>query len=65
MSWFKPSKCQFIEVLSGLSSVKILGDFTTWYESVALDTVQFRNLKAKVPICAQLTPDASGCTCSA
>lgn len=65
VSWFKPSKCQFIEVLSGLSSVKILGDFTTWYESVALDTVQFRNLKAKVPICAQLTPDASGCTCSA
>jgi len=61
--WAAPSKCDFIELLSGLSSVKILGDFTSWYESVALDTVQIKNTKAQVPICAQGTPDASKCSC--
>lgn len=63
VSWATPSKCEFIEVLSGLSSLKILGDFTKWYESVALDSVQLRNTRARIPICAQGTPDASTCTC--
>mmetsp|Transcript_29089 Transcript_29089/g.34301 ORF Transcript_29089/g.34301 Transcript_29089/m.34301 type:complete len:410 (-) Transcript_29089:208-1437(-) len=63
-TWFTPTQCTMIEVLSGISSLKILGDFTKWYESVALDTVQIVNLKSKIPVCAQLTPDASTCTCS-
>jgi hypothetical protein len=62
--WYKPTQCQFIEILSGISSIKILGDFTKWYESVALDDVSIINLKSKLPLCAQLTPDASTCTCS-
>lgn len=61
--WQPPTKCEFIELLSGLTSVKILGDFTTWYESVALDSVHLKNTKAQIPICAQGTPDASTCTC--
>lgn len=64
VAWNAPSQCTFIEVLSGLSRVSILGDFTKWYESVALDTVQFVNLKAALPVCAQGTPDASSCSCS-
>lgn len=64
VKWAPPTQCTFIEVLSGLTSLKILGDFTKWYESVALDTVQFINLKAQVPVCAQVSPDASQCTCS-
>jgi hypothetical protein len=62
--WSTPSQCTMIEVLSGISSLKILGDFTKWYESVALDNVQLVNLKAAIPVCAQVTPDASQCTCS-
>jgi len=62
--WRPPTQCTFIQVLSGLSELRILGDFTSWYESVALDTFQLVNLKAQVPQCAQLLPDASRCTCS-
>jgi hypothetical protein len=28
--WTVPSRCTFIQVLSGLTSVRILGDFTKW-----------------------------------
>lgn len=63
-AWKAPSQCTLIEVLSGLTEVRILGDFTNWYESVALDKVELTNLKAQVPVCAQLLPDASRCTCS-
>ena len=45
--WEAPSKCDMIQVLSRLSSVHILGDWTTWYETVALDNVQFYNTKSK------------------
>ena len=51
------------QVLSGISSLRVLGDFTDWYESVALDSVQIKNTVAQVPICAQGTPDASTCSC--
>lgn len=52
--WEAPSKCSMIEVLSGLTSVKILGDFTSWYESVSLDDVKVVKGKAKsdIPMCA-------------
>jgi hypothetical protein len=33
--------CELIEVLNGLSAMKILGDFTRWHESVSLDDVYF------------------------
>mmetsp|Transcript_9219 Transcript_9219/g.18674 ORF Transcript_9219/g.18674 Transcript_9219/m.18674 type:complete len:358 (-) Transcript_9219:65-1138(-) len=63
--WSVPTKCDFIEVLSGLTHVKILGDFTKWYESVSIDNVKFTKSTAKssIPICAQGSPDASTCTC--
>jgi hypothetical protein len=45
--WAPPSKCDMIQVLSRLSSLRILGDWTNWYESVALDDVSFANVKGK------------------
>lgn len=41
--WFKPSQCDVIQVLSRLSRIRILGDWTTWYETVAIDNVQIAN----------------------
>jgi len=61
--WTPPNKCDFIRVLSRLSSLRILGDWTTWYESVALDNVRFVNTVGQLPICAQDRPDASLCRC--
>ena len=65
-TWTAPKKCDFVEVLSGLTHVKILGDFTKWYESVSIDNVKFKksNSKSSIPVCAQGAPDASTCTCS-
>jgi hypothetical protein len=64
-TWVAPTKCQFIEVLSGLTSVEILGDYTKWYESVSVDNVHLYKDKAvsSIPTCAQGSPDASTCTC--
>lgn len=62
-SWYTPSQCDMIQVLSRLSKVRILGDWTTWYETVALDNVQISNKQGQVPICAMSLPDASICTC--
>ena len=62
-TWSAPSKCSFIEVLSNISRLKILGDHTSWYESVGLDNVSFKNLKGQLPICAQGSPDATICSC--
>lgn len=61
LSWGAPSKCDIIQVLSRLSAVKILGDWTTWYESVAIDNVQFLNLQSQLPLCSLTRPDASLC----
>jgi hypothetical protein len=52
-----------IQVLSRLSAMRILGDWTAWYESVALDDVQFANTKGQLPLCAMQLPDASVCLC--
>lgn len=38
-----PSNCEFIQVLSCVSGFRILGDLTTWYETIALDNVFIRN----------------------
>lgn len=70
-AWKAPTTCQFIQVLSSLSSLNILGDFTTWYETVALDNVRIITNTNKqtnqnndvLPLCALKKPDASVCSC--
>jgi len=64
LDWTAPTQCEFIEVLSSISSLRILGDFTSWYESVALDQVHLKNTEGQIPVCAQQRPDASECTCA-
>ncbi|KAL7551786.1 hypothetical protein ACHAWF_014978 [Thalassiosira exigua] len=65
--WTAPTRCSFIEVLSGISSVRILGDFTNWYESVSIDDVRWASAPSKgryqIPVCAQDTPNARKCSC--
>lgn len=63
LSGITASKCDVIQVLSRLSHIKILGDWTTWYESIALDDVRIFNTKGQLPLCAMSRPDASICTC--
>ena len=63
LSWSDASKCDVIQVLSRLSGLRILGDWTRWYESVGIDNVQIYNTKGNLPICAQSKNDASVCTC--
>jgi hypothetical protein len=41
--WIKPTDCEMIEVLAGLSNMRILGDFTRWHESVSLDEVSWKH----------------------
>ena len=64
-SWQPPTQCSFIEVLSGLTSVRILGDYTKWHETVSVDDVYFRKAAAtsSLPFCSQGSPDGSVCTC--
>jgi len=38
--WNPPSECEMVEMLSNLSALKILGDYTQWHESVGLDDVK-------------------------
>lgn len=64
--WTTPTRCDMLQVLSRLSSLDILGDWTTWYETLALDNVQLQNSVAgKIPICAMSREDASSCSCDA
>ncbi|CAM9299509.1 unnamed protein product [Ascophyllum nodosum] len=66
-----PTKCEMAQVLSNLSELRILGDFTRWYESVALDSVYIRlassgtsgGSNSALPVCAQGSPNAFVCTC--
>ena len=67
LQWPAPTQCEMIEVLSGITAIRILGDFTDWYESIALDAVALKappSGMSEVPVCAQHTPDASTCTCA-
>ena len=43
--WTIPSQCDVVHVLTGLTGIRILGDWTTWYESVAIDNVAISNLR--------------------
>lgn len=75
-SWRAPTQCEMIQVLSAISSINVLGDWTTWYETVALDNFKIvsntklaatktnTNLGNVVPLCASARPDASVCTCA-
>ena len=61
-----------------LADFELLGDFTSWKESVALDAVALVAplgdsssgarggafaVQSSIPLCAQGAPDASLCTC--
>jgi hypothetical protein len=48
--WKKPTACEVIEVFDGLSELRILGDFTRWFESVSLDSVNIRAGVGGVPL---------------
>lgn len=70
--WVSITKCDMIQVLSRLSRVRILGDWTMWHETAALDNVKFVNKKFNndnkkpsdiLPLCAISVTDASICTC--
>jgi len=61
--WTTPTTCDMVQVLSRLSRLRILGDYTTWYESVAIDDVLVSNLNFYQPFCAAQRPDASLCYC--
>mmetsp|Transcript_7190 Transcript_7190/g.13672 ORF Transcript_7190/g.13672 Transcript_7190/m.13672 type:complete len:369 (+) Transcript_7190:374-1480(+) len=65
--WVVPTKCEMIEMLSGISSIRILGDFTGWYETVMIDNVKIVLDKAddkyQLPVCAQVQPDGRRCKC--
>ncbi len=50
LPWTKPSKCDIIQVLSRLSKIKILGDWTTWYETVAIDDIQISNTEGEFSV---------------
>ena len=39
-TWTPPSKCEMVEMLHELSALRILGDFTKWYETIGLDNVK-------------------------
>lgn len=43
LTWTAPTQCEMVSVLSALSSIRILGDFTRGIESVALDTVSLKH----------------------
>ena len=37
--WNPPTQCEMMEMLSDLSAVRILGDYTQWHEAVGLDDI--------------------------
>lgn len=56
LAWNPPTQCEFVEVLGGITSLRILGDQTKWYESVAIDSVAYQIAAAPaVPLaCASI-----------
>lgn len=70
--WIPASQCDIIQVLYRMSSLQLLGDWTTRHESVAIDDVSLLVAAGSspaahhaVPLCAQQdTPDASICSCA-
>ena len=67
LEWIVPTKCEMIELLSGISTIRILGDFTRWYETVSVDNVKIVasiiDDRYQLPVCAQVQPDGRRCNC--
>lgn len=38
--WTAPTECELVAVLASLDSVEVFGDHTSWYESMAIDSVE-------------------------
>jgi hypothetical protein len=56
-AWAPPSRCTFLQVLSRLSGLSILGDYTKYYETMSIDNVALvANPQGKLPMCAQGSP---------
>lgn len=50
LKWPKPTACEMAEVLENVSDISIAGDFTKWYETVAIDNVKVTAVaKLQVP----------------
>jgi len=55
LPWTVPSQCDMVEVLGGITALRILGDQTKWYESVAIDRVAYTVGSGNVPLaCASI-----------
>ncbi|CAM9365605.1 unnamed protein product [Chrysoparadoxa australica] len=63
VEWSQPTVCEFIEVLSNLSSLRILGDLSSGHETIGIDNVAITQLRNTLPVCAQGRPDATVCIC--
>ncbi len=54
-TWAAPTQCEMVEVLQGITSLRILGDHTRWYESVGLDQISLTHGTGGVPwLCAPI-----------
>ncbi len=63
-AWVPPSRCTFLQVLSRLSGLSILGDYTKYYETMSIDNVAMvANPSGRLPMCAQGSPEAQQCVC--
>lgn len=54
LDWGKPTKCEMVEVLSGITGFKILGDHTRGRESIGIDDVSFKHGSAVPVACADI-----------
>merc|ERR1712146_156074 len=50
LAWSTPTECEMVEMLDGLSDLRILGDFTRWHESVSLDNVAVKAGSGGIPM---------------
>lgn len=56
--WSTPTQCDMLQVLGRLSALRILGDFTQGFETIALDDIRISNSKSKsacLPVVVVLT----------
>eukprot|EP00924_Labyrinthula_sp_SR-Ha-C_P013956 snap_masked-scaffold_5-processed-gene-18.29-mRNA-1 protein AED:1.00 eAED:1.00 QI:0/-1/0/0/-1/1/1/0/565 len=68
--WVPATPCELVEVLSMLDEFKILGDYTSWYETIAIDVITIKARTVRFPEDAtdgkryliQGIPDACYCT---
>ncbi len=54
-NWARPTQCEMVEAVAGITGLRILGDHTRWYESVGLDAVSIAHGTGGVPMaCASI-----------